>query len=436
MLEPFKALFDKFLSRPSQQLLYAPIPTDHILDESFASLGFIPEESYFELRLAEMHLQHRGELFRNYVPLCVVVVDYHYEGESQNLPVIVSNQRLRELAKAAGDADFIELLNSHIVGPVPLTADGLGLFVGMFRSTSKDFAEALFDFMADVGGFVKGMPLAELAPLARLAYGSVVRLLGQTPVQYLFGTRDELRVRAKAGRPLASGYFVFSNAPNDPQTAKRLWVRDARLWMGSSKTDLRPFTGHDYCLIALEHHATRGTYSDLPFHKLWESTRESIWTAQVDRAEQLELPKLGQAIRSSPDLVPGEQTIVLGLYRMKFEAEIEAWQKFSVQPTAASAKRGKGKKRLSGRARLRKAAADSKVPLVSSTLEQLADAYGALQNLSDRTAEGKPITSDEGSRKRFDTQVVALHARLKDTVSPPEQLLEAILQSSFPSNGN
>ena len=427
-------ILDSIFERKKVPTFYARIPTKNVLDD-FPIESFELQKSYFKLRLAEMHLRNRGELFRNFVPLCVVLAEYFYDGERQNIPFVIGNELLVGADEFSLKGEAVDHLRTGLGGMVPLMQDELGLFAGMFRTTVSDLSKTLFGVVGEIAQAGDVTQLSSYLPVAKMLRGGIYKIFGLKEVEFRFGKRDSFQVMSGAGQHLQSGYLAFINAPENDVKACELWISGGGLWVGTNEKAIEPYRAHDYCLLVIEHHSARKHYTDLPFHQHWEVTQEMIWNNQVERAELFGLPALGRGVVKSPDLIPDEITDALYVYRMDFEAEITRWQKFNGFGGSGKPSRGGRRKtrgggttraadRLSGVARLRKAAH------LAGSSEQTQDVAEAFSMISDNYERIPHL--DEGSARvplgeEFDQQMAAMRS-IETLVRPdPEHVLEVML---------
>ncbi|MGJ5079288.1 hypothetical protein [Bradyrhizobium sp. HKCCYLS3013] len=65
-------------------------------------LEFVPESSYFRVRLLAMRLAEGGEYFVDYLPLGVCVAEYTYGPERSHVPLILSNETVKQMPADMG----------------------------------------------------------------------------------------------------------------------------------------------------------------------------------------------------------------------------------------------------------------------------------------------------------------------------------------------
>src|SRR5262245_39037768 len=105
-LERAQSLLSWIAARPAGRKLYHAIPGDHIKEDPDSSLVsatlFEPENSYYSVRIVELHLQNAGEYFRNFLPMLLTLSEFNRGGEATTHPYFVSNERLKDALGSSG----------------------------------------------------------------------------------------------------------------------------------------------------------------------------------------------------------------------------------------------------------------------------------------------------------------------------------------------
>jgi hypothetical protein len=305
------------------------VEPDALGDQAVPSVGqaFDIQASYFTLRLAEMRLRSDRIGLSEYVPVCLVVADYFYNGAYRSMPFVVSNDQLRSAVDKVlkdGKPLPIELFDTLIVGPVPVRAPEIALFVGLFRMKRSDRADILLDVMGELG---KGAGLSALTaglPLAKTVYDGVKRLFGLGDVEFLFGTRLGFQFDQDSGHAptLSSGYLGYSSLPKTDAGTRPFTVRQRRLVRMTPDGSASQVTDCDYALLAVEHIARRPGFEDLPFHTRFVELQKNL-IENPDRDWKQDWLPLMSAIRTSPDLTRPDTTVALASYRAQIDEEVK-----------------------------------------------------------------------------------------------------------------
>ena len=278
--------------------------------------AFVPEASYFGIRMVEMSLSEGGKFFSSYLPLGVVLTEFSFGNERQRRPTILSNDDIAAQLKAAGAAPgYIEFRNIYAVRRAPMKQDNLSLFVGLFRLPYHDIAQQVLQLAADLTAQTGLAPgVSEGLRVAEKVYDRIAGLFGLNIVTPLFSFAD--------GNALAqSGYLLVAGAALDEATASRLAVTDNKLLL-----DGRRLSGVDYCLLAVEHTATLlpqgpdsiNPLTQLGFHRHWQQVALSTTKRDFEEAEK-QMLNLRADVITSPELAENDRIIAIGAYETSFE---------------------------------------------------------------------------------------------------------------------
>jgi hypothetical protein len=278
--------------------------------------GFVPEASYFGVRMVEMSLREGGKFFNSFLPLGVVLTEFSFGNERQRRPTILSNEEIAAQLKAAGATPgYIEFKNIYAVRRAPVKQDNLSLFVGLFRLPYHDVAQQILQLAADLTsqtGLAPGVP--EGLRVAEKVYDRIAGLFGLNIVTPLFSYAD--------GSALGqSGYLLVAGSALDEPTASRLSVADNKLLL-----DGRRVSGLDYCLLAIEHTATLlpdgpdsiNPLTQLGFHRRWQEVALNTTKRNFEPAEE-QMLNLRAEVITSPELAENDRLVAIGAYETSFD---------------------------------------------------------------------------------------------------------------------
>jgi hypothetical protein len=308
-----------FQARPATRKFYRPIPSSHVKDdpkpEAIGGHPFAPESSYFSVRIVEMHLKNAREYFRNFLPVGVVLSEFSQGGQTRAQPFFLNNDRLKQaLGMAADELGWVQMENVYALRHLPVNADGLSLFCGLVRVVHQDFAAALLDLVAEIGGHIANPVIGEGLEIAKTVYTRLGKVVGLKGVEFLFGHLD--------GSSLdhGSGYRVFAGTFEKDRVLDDLWMIEGRLWHMNADQIVRPVTEFDYCVLAVERLETRATahlLTTLPLHQQWLKVVPHLTGNRLGEAEA-EFGKLQSEILLSSNLTEEDRLIVLAVYQKKW----------------------------------------------------------------------------------------------------------------------
>jgi hypothetical protein len=303
---------------PTLRKFSCKVPASNVQDAKPASV-FQPDKAYFQLRLSEMFLKNGRELWREFMPMAVLVTEFIFDGKQQTVPFTVSNDILSSIQKSV-DGENVAYRNTKIAGPIPYSGGDLSLFTGLYRTKINDFSEGFFSLIGGVAQAFDTSGLSRYLDVAGPLGSGLANLLGMKDVEFRLGTRDEL----VENKTFADGYWVYLNAPEGSFKKEQLWVRDSQLFVGEGNSVSR-FDQSDYCLVQIEHLSERGDYTTLPFHRLWDQAKALIWNNEPEKAK-LMFSQLAQEVATSPDLTKSHRFALMQVYKVNFESESEAYR--------------------------------------------------------------------------------------------------------------
>jgi hypothetical protein len=312
------------------------IPDQQILQPEAVSQVFQPNQSYFEIRLAEMFLENRREYWEKHIPLGVILSDFLYNRERQSVPFLVGNQLLKQIEQYL-EGQYVEYYNTRIAGPVPYIGDDVGLFVGLFRTKVEDLSKSLFSFLETlVGAFDLGQltPYLQIAQQVRTGLGNILGLEGQE-VQYRMGNRNvfvDPMLNPNDPKEFRDGYLAYINCPEDALDRNNLRVKEERLLVETAGS-LEPLRSYDYCLIRLKSLPFRNDYTTFPCYEFWLEAVKRVHEGDIPGAEG-KLNEFNLQLSLSPDVTEKHRQELIGIFQANFTQEVErvrTWQGGRVQ---------------------------------------------------------------------------------------------------------
>ena len=320
--------------------------------------------------------------------------------------MVLSNDLIAGQLKDSGaKPGYIEFTNMYAVRCAPVKADNLSPFVGMFRMPYDDLAKQVLQIASDltqqIGGDGNPATAAVTAGLrvAEKVYDGVSGLFGLKGITPLFGFAD--------GNALVdSRYLVVCGPSASVIDAKRLLVIDNRLHLDGKRA-----TGFDYCLVSVEHTASRlpqgaetiNPLTSLAFHRRWREASQLLAAKNVAEAEA-RIAQLRAEVVVSPELTEDDRLIAIAAYDTGFEKRRRALMPASGGPTSRGDDRGATPASLlSTEAKQRTKAGQQ---ITGNVLSHMAT---RLLLASDATANDDPIKAAEAV---FATEATALRKGL------------------------
>jgi hypothetical protein len=321
--QQFKDVVDNFVSRESPQPPFAGPVTVAADDSLVAGRPFVPESSYFSVKLVEMRLAEGGRYFSDFLPLGICVAEYTYGAERRRVPLVLSNDTVKQmLGDAGGQPGRVHFSNMPIVRRTPVKQDNLALFVGLFRMPYSDIARSVLQLAAEVSEELGGAVVGAGAKVAAKLYDRIADVFSLNTVQPRFAFLNGTTL-------VDSGYLLVSGSLPSGVKANDLLVKDGRLRLKADVNAALP-TGFDYCLLAIEHSdslfsqaapksggAMLASLAGLPFHQRWREVSSLLAQNKANEADQALLMLRAEVI-VSPDLTEEDRLTAIGGYDVAF----------------------------------------------------------------------------------------------------------------------
>jgi len=295
-----------------------PDETGGLSDPSMKEDSFLPERSYFSVKIVEMRLAEAGRYVSEFVPMCSCFLRYTYGRSERTLPFVLGTETIsaglgNDIPKDVGR--HIQFNNVYIVRNVPVKADNLFIYCALCRFKDPGFARGLLNLLSDAAGVVGGTAVGAIAKTGVDLTNRLGTLLGADGVDTRFGMLN--------GNALdTSGYRVFAGVSSTDLQADELAMRGGQLVRRQPDQSEVTIDDIDYLVIGLEHRATLvedsfGQVSILPFHIRWEEVRKKLLAEDKDGAKEA-LKGLLIEVASSPDVTEADRLALIAAYREAF----------------------------------------------------------------------------------------------------------------------
>jgi hypothetical protein len=304
--------------------------------------GFVPEETYFEIRLSQMHLRYEREYWRQFIPLASMMTQFLYAGERRTVPVVVGPELLANVARL-DSRDEVEFRNIRVVGPYPYVGDDIELFVGLFRVVTGDWAKRALSMLESVTKAFDVSKLSGFVNITEPLVDGIEGLLGMREVEMRMAmyrhmvTPPEETVEPLNENVMQPGFHVLIGASARPigeSEQQRFRVRDGKLWYHDTDRGLSPYDEADFILLQTVPLISRPDYTTFEFHKTyWPKVVEHIWNGHPDAARQA-LRLLAANLVQCQDITVPHRNRLLAAYRKKFDEELTNQQLFDEDEAA------------------------------------------------------------------------------------------------------
>lgn len=323
-------LLDRIMGRETVPNLYLRITDDHVLTDNYTGSMLVKDQSYFEIRLTEMYLHRRQQLWQGVIPLGLAVADFLYDRRQERVPFFVGNQIMKNFESYI-DGRFVEYRNTRVAGPIPYTGGDIGLFVGFFRLEVNNLVKGLFNLLDTMAGTFDISQISSYLKIAKPLGKELLPLLGMDEIGQCFAIRDEL-----TDSSLREGYLVYGKRSQDTALAETLWINaEGRLMRGPDAGSLRDVDDFDHCVIQIRQRHERDDLTTLPFYESWIAAKKYIVEKELVKAAD----KFTETIRElalSSDLTEKHRHELILLYKTRFERNKELFAGITTIRRAAS----------------------------------------------------------------------------------------------------
>lgn len=422
------ALLDRLVGATHTRKMFKRLPVDQIVGARPPSGEFEPEECYFQIRLTEMFLKNQRHYWKGYIPMAIANVDFIRDGNLCSVPVCIGNNQLKAIEAPIKD-QYVEYMNTNILGPSPYHGGDFALFIGLFRLEVADLSLQLFNFLETI---IKTFDITQLTSYLQIADAVGAGLSGllgmDEKVQLQMGRRHVFSDRRGDPGRLTPGFLVYINCPDNELPPGKLWVENNLLFYGDDSSHLEPFQSHDFCLIEVVRRDTRNDYTTMPFHQIYRRAQKEVFKGNANEADRLFLSMI-QQIAASPDLTRPHRFDLIQLYSGNFEKQVELYRKSTGSiPTAGVASRGP-RDALDARDVLKRAArsaakAELTAPAeralldIGSHLDEVVAGSRPLSDLSDDDLNAQLARLSKISRTREKDPDVIVAALAADMLNP------------------
>ena len=271
---------------------------------------------YFQVRLSSMFLQDERRWFQEIVPATFVLADFNYGKDVVRQPFFVSNQMLSFMPEGIDSRKLrVRFRDTLVAGPTPYTGGDVGLFVGLFQSSIRDWRHEMFSVFETLFGSLDFGLVSQYVKVADKLTDQILRCLGGEDVKCLLAER---RVIGQHAFPQA-GYLAYLRTPDGGAVDTDGLVVDDDTLQRTAGSGMVPVEDLDYCLIRIERLATRNDYSKMDFNATWRTACEQRRAGNVAEGQALMLHCANQ-IDASPDLSEDDKSALIELYQSKLLA--------------------------------------------------------------------------------------------------------------------
>jgi hypothetical protein len=232
-----------------------------------------------------MYLRNSRVLWLKLSPLAHATVTTLGRTAPRMEAAVIGPAQFGDLATAP--ADRLLVLNQKLAGPSVWRGGDLAIAVGLFAVPRDQAAVALLDTLSQVASLaVPG--LSQGLELAKIVKSGVEGVIGLSKTKPVLAVKDALQdpTVAKEGSEAAPCVIVGVAAAQADVDFAQLWVKDGRLWQGTSVAALTPYEEYDHLIVAIERGPAREDWRGLPGLTPYEAAFDAVLrTPKIQRAD-------------------------------------------------------------------------------------------------------------------------------------------------------
>ena len=303
----------------AKQLGWFQILPDHFIGSAAPSGEFELTESYFQVVVNTILLSYSRKFWVEFNPLVVTLTDAIYGAAVEQVPNVLG-QKVLERIKQVTDADRVEFSNQRVAGPQPYVGDRVNIFTGLWASPTRNFANEILDFASTLNQSISTPQLSTCLALARPLTQGLQTLLGIQGLQLRVGRLMGFNSASDPTDPnrFRPGYFAMVNQPV-PDTSK-FWVKNDRLFFGSSADTADSFADADYVLFSILKTDKREDIVTFSFYDLFKQALSYARAGKVAEADD-KFARFVDALADSPDFTMTHRKKLQLAYAQQLAAE-------------------------------------------------------------------------------------------------------------------
>lgn len=249
-------MIDKLFREQNHQMAWGRVAPEHVIGAGPQS-AFKSNDDYVLVRLGSMFLRNNRELWLKLSPLVHATVALRGQREARSESAVIGPAQFGDLAVASADRSVV--LNQRLAGPAVWRGGDLDIAAGLFAVPKDQAAAALLETLGQLSQL--GVPgLKQALDIANIVRSGVEGLIGLNGTRPVLGVKVSLSDTASAGPCMLAGVA----APAGAVDFNRLWVREGRLYTGTSAQQLKPLEDYDHLLVAVERGLPRQDWRGLP----------------------------------------------------------------------------------------------------------------------------------------------------------------------------
>lgn len=315
-----KDIYERIRHAPAKTWAYLQIPDEHI-DRACPMGIFEPQKHYFRMVVNEMFLADSRQWITNFDPVVFAAVEFLYDKTMSEEPKVVGPRLLANYKQAVPQG--VRFLNTPISGLHPYVGGDFTYTVILYRVARNNHVRDLLNVLEKVVNAVDpSNAMKAYLNIAGVVVDGLDIILGTNQTTPVVAIRNT--VNLAAGNDFKPGYSVLIDAPENSIKKENFWVRDGRLFYGTSLSSSIPYSEKDFVLFSIIQSEARNDVSALQFYPRWEETQ--LQAAQSNQWEDAKssFNALYLELLVNPDLTDFQKDTLRQEYRnrMKYLREV------------------------------------------------------------------------------------------------------------------
>jgi hypothetical protein len=275
-------VLDAIWRTPNRQMAWGRIPAKQVVGTKTPT-PFGANDDYVVVKLASMFLKNSRVLWLKLSPLAHATITMAGRNAPKSETAVIGPAQFGDLAAAPADRSVI--LNQRVAGPSVWRGGDLVVAAGLFAVPKEEAAVQLLDTLGQLSAL--GVPgLAQGLQIAGIVKTGVEGLIGLKGTKPILGAKVALGdpANAPAGTEAAPCVLAGIAAAAAEVDFDKLWMREGRLWSGTSGQSLSPYEQNDHLLVSIERGPARQDWRGLPVLQPHEAAFDQVLRAtDIDR---------------------------------------------------------------------------------------------------------------------------------------------------------
>jgi hypothetical protein len=247
-----------------------------------------------------MYLVKDRKWFQTVYPVVHSIVQFSFGDETVEIPKIAGALNL----EAVDEAHLERSVRLHypMTALMPFGGGIVDITAGLLAMQGDNSLNRFIKVMGDLSGLLAVTQLSAALTIAGPIASGVQELLTGSDGQLHLGVHQAFASAGGKANEFRPGYSAIVLADQGSLAADELWVRDGRLYRGSSPSSSFPMTRYAYMLLLIEKRHERDDWDKLStIMQPFKAALQALGEKEVDRAEAFQRSAIAAALLS-PDL--------------------------------------------------------------------------------------------------------------------------------------